>query len=76
MDDAGGTGEDMDAQTRAAALRVWEQHVRAHGDLVRAAVEALEQVHGEGEGGFEALKVALIEETARRISAEDHGRNR
>jgi hypothetical protein len=58
----------MDAQTRAAVLRVWEQQVRAHGDLVRGAVEALEQVNGEGEGGFEALKGALIEATARRIS--------
>jgi len=66
----------MDAQTRAAALRFWEQQVRVHGDLVRGAVEALEQVHGEGEGGFEALKRALIEETARRISDEDHGRKR
>jgi hypothetical protein len=56
----------MDAQIRAAALRFWERQVRAHGDIVRAAVEALD--HFEVEGGFEALKTALIEEAARRIA--------
>jgi hypothetical protein len=66
----------MDAQIRATALRFWEQEVQVHGDLVRAAVEALEQVHGEGERDFEALKVGLIEETARYISAEDQGHDR
>jgi hypothetical protein len=58
----------MDGQPRAAALRFWEQQVRSHGDLVRGAVEAIEHFAGEGEGGFEALKVALIEEAARRIA--------
>ncbi len=50
----------MDAQTRAAALRFWEQQVRIHGDLVRGAVEALEHFAGEGAGSFEALKAALL----------------
>ena len=59
----------MDAQIRATALRFWEQQVQVHGDLVRGAVEALERFHVEGEGGFGALKAALIEETARRIAA-------
>ena len=57
----------MDVQTRAAALRFWEQQVRIHGDLVRGAVEALEHFTGEDAGSFEALKAALIEEAARRI---------
>jgi hypothetical protein len=58
----------MDAQTRAAALRFWERQVRAHGDIVRAAVEALDHFDVGDEGGVEALKTALIEETARRIA--------
>jgi hypothetical protein len=32
----------MDAQIRAGALRFWERQVWANGDIVRAAVEALD----------------------------------
>jgi hypothetical protein len=54
----------MDAQIRAAMLWFWERQVTTHGDLVRAAVEALD--HGAVEDGFEALKRA-------RIGASDAG---
>jgi hypothetical protein len=59
----------VDGQIRATALRCREQRVQVHGDLGRGAVETGERFHGEGEGGFEALKAALIEEAARRLAS-------
>ncbi len=62
----------MDEQTREAALTFWNEQVMdrnspCYGDIVLGAVEALAHFHVEGEGGFEALGLALRDETARRI---------
>lgn len=56
---------------REAALRFWNEQVMdpnssCYDDIVRRTVETLAHFHLEG--GFEALRLALVEETGRRIT--------